>query len=131
MNRGTVLLVAAGAVSCAFGAAAHHSFATAYDESETVLIEGTVVQFTFRNPHAWIHVTAPDEHGELQRWAVEWGGAGSLAAQGVTRDSLQPGDHVLITGNPGRNPPDYRLRLLSLRRPLDDFGWGFDGESFD
>ena len=39
----------------------------------------------------------------MQRWGVEWGGAGALTGQGVTRDSLKPGDHVIITGNPGRN----------------------------
>jgi hypothetical protein len=54
-----------------------------------------------------------------------------LSGQGVTRDSLKPGDHVVITGNPGRNPVDHRIRMRSLLRPSDGFGWGFEGESFD
>ena len=67
---------------------AHHSFTATYDENATVTIEGELVQFMFRNPHAWVHVMAPDENGVMQRWGVEWGGAGALTGQGVTRESL-------------------------------------------
>ena len=121
-----------GAAMLVTGAAlAHHSFTATYDEAATVEIEGQLVQFMFRNPHAWVHVMAPDENGEMQRWGVEWGGAGQLSGQGVTRESLKPGDHVIITGNPGRNARDHRIRMRSLRRPSDGFGWGFEGETFD
>ena len=74
---------------------------------------------------------APDENGEMQRWGVEWGGAGALTGQGVTRDTLKPGDKVVITGNPGRNAADHRLRMRTLLRPSDGFGWGQRGETFD
>jgi hypothetical protein len=77
-------------------------------------------------------VLAPDEDGTMQRWAIEWGGAGQLGGQGVTRDTLKPGDKVIITGNPGRNPADHRVRMVTLRRPSDGFGWGTGaGETFD
>jgi hypothetical protein len=122
---GTVVLMSSA------GAYAHHSFTATYDEGKTVTIEGELVQFMFRNPHAWVHIMAPDESGTMQRWGVEWGGAGALTGQGVTRDSLKPGDHVVITGNPGRNAADHRVRMRSLKRPSDGFGWGFDGETFD
>jgi hypothetical protein len=110
---------------------AHHSFTATYDENKTIKIEGELVQFMFRNPHAFVHVLAPDENGEMQRWGVEWGGAGALTGQGVTRDSLKAGDHVIITGNPGRNPIDHRIRMRTLLRPSDGFGWGQNGETFD
>ena len=55
---------------------AHHSFAATYHEDKTVKIEGKLVQFQFRNPHSFVHIEAPDEQGVMQRWAVEWGGAG-------------------------------------------------------
>ena len=54
-----------------------------------------------------------------------------LTGQGVTRESLKAGDMVVITGNPGRNPIDHRIRMRSLLRPSDGFGWGFQGETFD
>lgn len=129
--RTKVLAAIAGAFVAALPAAAHHSFTATYDETATMEIEGTIVQFMFRNPHAWVHVMAPDENGEMQRWGVEWGGAGQLSGQGVTRDSLKAGDHVVIKGNPGRNAVDHRLRMRSLLRPSDGFGWGFEGESFE
>jgi thiamine monophosphate kinase len=131
MKGKAIVSTAAAMLLAALGASAHHSFTATYDESATVQIEGELVQFMFRNPHAWVHVMAPDENGEMQRWGVEWGGAGQLSGQGVTRESLRPGDHVIITGNPGRNAVDHRVRMLSLLRPSDGFGWGFEGESFD
>jgi hypothetical protein len=115
----TVTLMAGGLT-----ARAHHSFAATYDESKSVTIEGKLVQFMFRNPHSFVHVMAPDDKGQEQRWAVEWGGAGQLGNQGVTRETLKPGDVVVITGNPGRNPADHRVRMVTLRRPSDGFGWG-------
>ena len=125
------LVLGAMAVTAPLSLYAHHSFTATYNEEKTVKIEGELVQFMFRNPHAWVHVMAPDENGEMQRWGVEWGGAGALTGQGVTRDSLKPGDHVVITGNPGRNPTDHRIRMRTLLRPSDGFGWGQQGETFD
>lgn len=131
MKRKVIGLAVAMTLVTGVGASAHHSFTATYDESKEIEIEGQLVQFMFRNPHAWVHVMAPDENGEMQRWGVEWGGAGQLSGQGVTRDSLKPGDHVVITGNPGRNAEDHRIRMRSLLRPADGFGWGFEGETFD
>jgi thiamine monophosphate kinase len=34
----------------------------------------------------------------MQRWAIEWGGAGQLGGQGISRDTLKPGDHIVVTG---------------------------------
>ena len=131
MKREALAVVVAAISMSVVTAYAHHSFTATYDERSTIQIEGTLVQFMFRNPHAWVHVMAPDETGEIQRWGVEWGGAGQLAGQGVTRDSLRPGDQLIIRGNPGRNPADHRVRMLSLLRPSDGFGWGFEGEEVD
>lgn len=122
-----VVLAAVGAP-----ARAHHSFAATYDESRTVRIEGRLVQFLYRNPHSFVHIMAPDENGQEQRWSVEWGGAGQLSGQGVTRETLKPGDVVTITGSPGRNPAEHRIRMLTLRRASDGFGWGAKpGETVD
>ena len=126
------LLMTAALIGGSVQIYAHHSFAATYYEDKTVKIEGKLVQFQFRNPHSFVHVEAPDEQGKMQRWAIEWGGAGQLGGQGVTRESLKPGDVVQISGNPGRVPADHRIRMVTLRRPLDGFGWGGrPGETFD
>ena len=102
----------------------HHSFAATYKETESQKIEGKVVQFLFRNPHSFLHIDAPDEKGAMQTWAIEWGGGGQLGRQGVTRDSLKPGDHIIVVGQPGRNSDDHRLRLVHVERPADGWKWG-------
>jgi hypothetical protein len=124
MNRKLAVVLAATLMIAGMTVRAHHSFAATYDESKSVMIEGRLVQFLFRNPHSFVHVMAPDDKGQEQRWAVEWGGAGQLAGQGVTRETLKPGDVVVISGNPGRNAADHRIRMVTLRRPSDGFGWG-------
>ena len=120
---GVVLLVAG---ACALGgrAYAHHSFAATYLEGQTVTIEGQLVQFLFRNPHSFVHVMVKEKDGQMVRYAVEWGGTGQLGNQGVTRETLKPGDVIVVTGFPGRNPEEHRIRMVSLHRPKDGFGWG-------
>ncbi|HSR07821.1 MAG TPA: DUF6152 family protein [Bryobacteraceae bacterium] len=119
------LALVAGALVVSSGRAyAHHSFAATYFEDKTQKIEGNLVQFLYRNPHSFVHVEAPDEKGVMQRWAVEWGAGGQLGRQGVTRETLKPGDHVIIVGNPGRNPEDHRLRMVNITRPSDGWKWG-------
>ena len=102
---------------------AHHSFAATYLENQTVTIEGELVQFVLRNPHSFVHVEAPDENGQMQRWAVEWAATAQLKESGVDYDALKPGDRVIVTGNPGRNPADHRLRMQSVERPRDGWKW--------
>ncbi len=58
----------------------------------TITIHGKLVQFLYRNPHSFVHVEAPDDKGVMQTWAVEWGAGGQLSRDGVTRESLKPGD---------------------------------------
>jgi hypothetical protein len=118
------LVIAAGAIVSAGRAYAHHSFAATYFEDKTQKVEGNLVQFLYRNPHSFVHVEAPDEKGVMQRYAVEWGAGGQLGRQGVTRETLKPGDHVVIVGNPGRNPEDHRLRMVNITRPADGWKWG-------
>jgi hypothetical protein len=131
--RLTILLIAAAVLLSGIQLFAHHSFAATYFEDKQQTIEGDLVQFMFRNPHSYIQVENKNEKGEIVRWAIEWGGGGQLGRQGVSRDTLKVGDHVVIVGNPGRNPEDHRLRLLRMKRTNGEpFTWGTrPGETFD
>ena len=124
MTQRLILLLAIAWLVAARTGIAHHSFAATYLEDQSVTIEGELVQFLFRNPHSFVHVMVKEKDGSQVRYAVEWGGAGQLGGQGVTRETLKPGDYVVISGSPGRNPADHRVRMVSLRRPKDGFGWG-------
>lgn len=132
MKPKILIALIAGMLVSGTAAYSHHSFAATYYEGKTVTIEGKLVQFLFRNPHSFVHVEAPDENGKIQRWAVEWGGAGQLGGQGVTRETFKLGDRVTISGNPARSPESHRMRMVTLRRLSDGFGWGErPGEAVD
>ena len=132
MKHTLLTLLIAGALVSGGSAYAHHSFAATYHEDQTIKIEGTMVQFQFRNPHSFVQVDAPDASGKMQRWGIEWGGAGQLGGQGVNRYTLKAGDKVIITGNPGRTAEDHRIRMVTLKRTSDGFGWGQrEGEVVD
>ena len=54
MKRTAVALLVAGAFLAAIPAYAHHSFAATYFEDKNITVEGTLVQFMFRNPHSFV-----------------------------------------------------------------------------
>ena len=110
---------------------AHHSFAATYLEDQSVTIEGEIVQFLLRNPHSFVHVMVKQPNGTTARYVVEWGSPAQLSGR-VSRDTLKPGDYVVISGNPGRNAGDNRVRLLTFKRPKDGWSWGLlPDEKFD
>ena len=124
MKGAVFLIVLLGTLALGVTARGHHSLAATYDSNMEITLEGRLVQFQFRNPHSFVHVEVPDENGNMQRWAVEWGGAGQLRGQGVTRTTLKPGDGVIITGSPSREAGAHRVKMNTLHRLSDGFGWG-------
>ena len=122
-----VLLTVAAVLLTAAGAYAHHSYGATYDTSKEIKLEGKLVQFVYRNPHSFVHVQAPDESGEMQRWAVEWSGTSQLANNGITQTSLKVGDQIVVTARPSRVTGEYRALMVSLVRPADGFKWGSRG----
>lgn len=123
MKRKLLVLVFAGVTALGVRAYAHHSFASTYVEDQKITVEGDVLQFLYRNPHSFLQVEAKDADGKMVRWAVEWGGGGQLGSQGVQRETLRPGDHVILVGQPARDPSDHRLRLMKITRPSDGWTW--------
>ena len=125
MKRCLVALLAAGASTFSpTQISAHHFFAATYIEDRAVTIEGELEQVVFRNPHSFVQMTVKERDGMVVRYSIEWSGAAQLGGQGVTRETLKLGDRLVISGNPARNPSDHRVRMISLRRPSDGFGWG-------
>ena len=125
MKRTMVLLslLAAVAFVSRTPVLAHHSFAATYDETKNMKIEGEITQFQFRNPHSFVQVDAKNDKGVVERWSIEWAGGQALNNTGVNRDTLHPGDHVIVTGKPSRRIEDFRLRLTSMERPKDGWKW--------
>jgi hypothetical protein len=119
-----LVLTFAGVTVLGVRAHAHHSFAATYNEGEKMTVEADVVQFLYRNPHSFLQLESKDDKGKVISWAVEWGGGGQLGSQGVQRETLRPKDHVIVVGEPGRDPEAHRMRMLSIKRPSDGWSWG-------
>ena len=113
------LTIAAAFLSGAI-AYAHHSFAGSYVEHQVMKIEGKVVEFNIRNPHSFINVEVQDKDGKKVRWGGEWGGVTQLSQGGVTRFTLEVGDHLIIEGAPPRDSEDRKLLVRKVWRPATD-----------
>jgi hypothetical protein len=81
-------------------ALAHHSFAM-FDNATEMTIEGTVKEFQWTNPHAWVQVMVLDKKtGKEVEWSVEGGSPNGLSRQGWTRKSAAAGDKVVVAIHP-------------------------------
>ncbi len=103
-----------GGLSIAPPLLAHHSDA-GLDMQKTIMLDGTVKQFYFRNPHVYFTLAAADANGQLVEWSVQMGSAAASARQGWSRDTLVPGDHVLVAAHPATNGRPYAI-LSSLEK---------------
>jgi hypothetical protein len=105
-------------------ARAHHSFSAYYFEEQSVTISGEVQDFLYRSPHAIVMVNAPDNEGQIRTYAAEFASPNRLAREGITKDTLKPGDRVVVIGSPGRRATEYKIHLKSIQRASDGWSWG-------
>ena len=117
-SKAAIIIVVAALLSGA-AVSAHHSFAGTYIEHQVMKIEGKVVEFNIRNPHSFILVEVID-NGKPVRWGGEWGGVTQLSQGGVTRFTLEVGDHLIIEGAPPRDSEDRQLLVRKVWRPATD-----------
>jgi hypothetical protein len=106
-------ILAAFAVSSSAGA--HHS-ALIFDRDSVIAFEGTVTQFGWANPHVYIHIETNDDAGDAVEWEFETDATPILTRSGWSRDSLAPGDRVLVRGNPDKNSARKHALLVSITK---------------
>ena len=85
----------------AIPASAHHSYSM-FDMQKTIVLEATVSQFRWQNPHAFIALDV-DENGSTQRWSIEMTSPNNLVQEGWRRTSLRTGDRVKVWVHPLRS----------------------------
>jgi hypothetical protein len=93
---------ALAAAALAGPALAHHSFAM-FDRDKQVTLTGTVHDFQWTNPHAWIEVDVPAAQGGTEKWGIELNSPNNLARQGWRSNIVKPGDKLTVTLNPLRS----------------------------
>jgi len=116
MNSAALCLV------LAFGL--HHSIAGVYDNTRQVTIDGVVAEFHFVNPHPFVLVDVKSE-----RWKLELDNLSELVEVGMTKFTLKPGDHVVVSGSPARSTPPQSMYVMKLDRPSDGFRYEQVGTS--
>jgi Family of unknown function (DUF6152) len=101
MNLKVVSMAAVAVATFTASAVAHHSFAM-FDAEKTVTLQGTVKEFEWVNPHAWLRILVSDEKtgGKPVVWAVELSSPSRLVTMGMRADSMKPGDAVSVTFHP-------------------------------
>ena len=100
MNLKVVSLTVIAVAAFTASAFAHHSFAM-FDAQQTVTLQGTVKEFEWTNPHAWLRVMVNDEKtGMPLLWALELSSPSRLVTMGMRADSVKPGDAVSVTFHP-------------------------------
>ena len=77
---------------------AHHAFGAEFDPNLPILLKGPVVKVEWINPHTWIHVEVTKKDGAKEVWMVEGGTPNSLLRRGLKRDTLKPGQTVIVDG---------------------------------
>ena len=105
-------LVAALCVSTV--ANAHHSRAL-YDTTKEVVIEGTVAELEWRNPHVSLTVETKSADGTTVRRDIEVMSVSEARALGLRREAIPVGSRVVVTAHPGRSGPTARAVGLTVR----------------
>lgn len=77
---------------------AHHAFGAEFDPNLPVLLKGPVTRVEWINPHTWIHVEVTRKDGVKEIWMVEGGTPNSLLRRGLKRDTVKPGQMVVVDG---------------------------------
>ena len=90
-----VIVVLAG---LALPAAAHHSFAAAFDAEKPITIKGVLTDIRFENPHSWFYVEVKGDNGKVEKWAFEAGTPSGMLRNGFKPSTIKSGTEVTVTG---------------------------------
>jgi hypothetical protein len=100
MNKLIWTGLAAGALALGISAPAlsHHSHAM-FDHATEITIEGTVSEFSYRNPHVFLYVDVA-EQGETVKYWIEMSNIPNMIRRGIGANTFKSGDQVTVNMNP-------------------------------
>ena len=121
--------VFAGVVLASVPVLAHHSFAAEFDVKKPLELKGTVKDVEWVNPHAWIHMDVKDDSGKVTTWSLELGSPNILMRNGWRRDTLKPGDIIIVNGSGAKDGASIAsARTVKLADGQRVFNAGSSGE---
>ncbi len=108
-------LVPAVATSLALAGAAHaHHSRAPYDLTQEIVIEGTVAELDWKNPHIYMTVETVGPDGATARREIEVMAVSEARAMGLRQDAIAVGSHVVVHARPGRRDPGARALGLTI-----------------
>lgn len=122
----TAFCIGAGILAASVSAVAHHGAAT-FDTGKELVLEATVTEWVWSNPHCFLKFEAKEPNGAVRNWVVETSNPPDMVNRGWTRRSFKAGDRVSVTVEPVKsgNPVGRLLqatfadgRILSSRGPV-------------
>ena len=100
MMKALVATLATGTLlAAAASTEAHHSFAAEFDADSPIELTGTVTKVAWTNPHTFFYIDVQTTDGKYENWALEMGSPNGLMRRGWTRNTMNIGDVVTVTGS--------------------------------
>jgi hypothetical protein len=93
---------------------AHHS--RAHYGQEEMTTKGVVVEYKWRNPHVFVVWEAKDQSGKATQWVGEMASVTSMIADGMTKDSLKPGEQIVVIAFPSKNPGSTEALIKKITK---------------
>jgi len=94
---------AGAGLAYALPGSAHHAFATEFDSTKPLVVEGTVTRARLVNPHSWIYLDVKNADGSVTNWGFEFGTPLALKARGIDRADVAFGTKIRLSGFRAKN----------------------------
>lgn len=89
-------LIVVALLSVAVPLSAHHAWPVSYEKLVTV--KGTVVEFSWANPHPMMTLSVRTEDGRTEQWQIGGPALNRMEANGWSKTTVKPGDTLTGTG---------------------------------
>ena len=96
MKTSFATIVVLALVVAAIPLSAHHSWPVSFEKLVTV--KGTVMDFTWENPHPMMTLEVKTDDGKVEKWLVGGPAINRMEANGWTKNTVKPGDVITGTG---------------------------------
>lgn len=99
LRIGALAIAASAAMLAAGSASAHHSTAM-FDMTKNVVLQGTIKEFQWTNPHTFIYIDVPNSAGGMVEYGIEGMSPNYLARVGWDKHTLNAGEKVELVIHP-------------------------------